>query len=263
MIAILGIGGVGKTTFATMVARGVKDTFEYVFWRSLQNVPSVESIVESFLHFISQQRLNLPQDLDGQISLLITFLRNHRCLLILDNVESILQAGHRAGIYQEKYEGYSRLFQRIGASSHRSCLILTSREKPQEIAYMEGSTSPTRTLQLSGIGYEAGRELLKDKGLYGTDANWSSLVRLYTGNPLALKLIAEPIREVFSGNIADFLSQEEIVFGDMNDLLNQQFLRLSKLELDTICWLAIEREGISLNQLRTNMLDLVSNWGIT
>ena len=259
LIEILGIGGVGKTTFATMAARNVKDAFEYVYWRSLQNAPSVESILESFLHFISQQRLNLPQDLDAQISILITFLRKHHCLLILDNVESILQAGHRAGLYQEKYEGYSRLFQRIGATSHRSCLILTSREKSQEIAYLEGSTSPTRTLQLSGIGHEVGRELLKDKGLNGTDANWSLLVRLYTGNPLALKLIAEPIREVFNGNIADFLNQEEIVFGDMNDLLNQQFLRLSKLELDAICWLAIERESISLNQLRSNMLDLVSS----
>ncbi len=258
LIAILGIGGVGKTTFATMVARGVKDTFEYVFWRSLQNVPLVENILESFLHFISQQRLDVPQDLDGQISLLINFLRKYRCLLILDNVESVLQPGHRAGIYQEKYEGYSRVFQRIGAASHRSCLMLTSREKPQEIAYMEGGTSPTRTLQLSGIGYEVGRELLKDKGLFGTNANWSSLVHRYSGNPLALKLIAEPIREVFSGNIAGFLSQEEIVFGDMNDLLDQQFLRVSNLELDTMCWLAIEREGISLNQLRTNMLDLVS-----
>ncbi len=258
LIAILGIGGVGKTTFATVAARSVQDMFEYVFWRSLQHAPSVESILASFLHFISQQRLNLPQDLDGQISLLITFLRKHRCLLLLDNVESILQAGHRAGMYQEQYEGYSRLFQRIGAASHRSCLILTSREKPREVAYMEGSTSPTRTLLLSGIGHEVGRELLKDKGLFGTDANWASLVQLYTGNPLALKLIAEPIREVFSGNIADFLSQEEIVFGDINDLLNQQFLRLSELELEIIYWLAIEREGISLNQLRANMLDLVS-----
>ena len=259
LIAILGIGGVGKTTFTTVAARNVKDTFEYVYWRSLQNAPSVESIVESFLHFISQQRLNLPSDLDEQISILITFLRNHRCLLILDNVESILQAGHRAGNYQEKYEGYSRLFQRIGASSHRSCLILTSREKSQEIAYLEGNTSPTRTLQLSGIGDEAGKEMLKDKGLYGTDTNWATLVRLYNGNPLALKLIAEPIREVFSGKIADFLSQEEIVFGDINDLLNQQFLRLSKLEFDTICWLAIERESISHNQLCSNMLNLVSS----
>ncbi len=258
LIAILGIGGVGKTTFATMAARKVKDTFEYVFWRSLQNAPSVESILESFLHFISQQRLNLPKDLDGQISLLITFLRKHRCLLLLDNIESILQAGHRAGMYQEKFEGYSRLFQRIGAASHGSCLILTSREKPQEVAYMEGSTSPTRTLLLTGIGYEDGRALLKDKGLFGTDANWASLVHRYTGNPLALKLVAEPIREVFGGNIADFLSQEEIAFGDINDLLNQQFRRLSELELEIIYWLAIEREGVLLNQLKANILDLIS-----
>jgi WD40 repeat protein/transcriptional regulator with XRE-family HTH domain len=258
LIAVLGIGGVGKTTFATLAARSVKDTFEFVFWRSLQHAPSVESILESFLHLVSQQRLNLLQDLDAQISLLLTFLRKHRCLLLLDNIESILQSGQRAGMYRETYEGYSTLFRRVGSASHRSCLMLTSREKPQEVAYMEGSASPARTLLLPGIGHEVGRALLKDKGLFGTDAHWATLVRLYTGNPLALKLVAEPIREVFGGNIAVFLDQEETVFGDINDLLNQQFLRLSDLELEIMYWLAIEREGISLNQLRANMLDLVS-----
>src|SRR6266702_3236865 len=40
MVPILGIGGVGKTAFATMVVKNIidtNDTFENVFWRSLQN----------------------------------------------------------------------------------------------------------------------------------------------------------------------------------------------------------------------------------
>jgi hypothetical protein len=31
------------------------------------------------------------------------------------------------------------------------------------------------------------------------------LVRYYSGNPLALKLVSEPIRELFGGDIAAFL----------------------------------------------------------
>src|SRR5438874_7662119 len=37
IVTILGIGGVGKTTFAMKVAKNIINTFEHVFWRSLQN----------------------------------------------------------------------------------------------------------------------------------------------------------------------------------------------------------------------------------
>ena len=129
MVAILGIGGVGKTTFATKVAKQIKkNSFDYVYWRSLQNAPPLESILASFLRFVSNpRRMNLPKDLDEQISLLITSLREHHCLLILDNAESILQAGQRVGQYLEGYEGYGRLFQRIGEAYHKSCLLQIGR----------------------------------------------------------------------------------------------------------------------------------------
>ncbi len=39
VVTVLGIGGIGKTTFATTLAKKVKDTFDYVFWRSLQDAP--------------------------------------------------------------------------------------------------------------------------------------------------------------------------------------------------------------------------------
>jgi len=263
LIAVLGIGGVGKTTFAAMLAKQVQDNFGYVFWRSLQNAPSVESIVVSFLQFVSnQRRMNLPKDLDAQISLLITSLREHRCLLILDNVESVLQAGKRAGQYLAGYEGYGKLFQRVGEVDHQSSLLLTSREKPKEIARMEGNISPMRSLLLPGMEQGDGQKLLEDKDLFGSDDIWATLVHLYSGNPLALKLISEPIRELFGGDIASFLREEQTVFGEMQDLLDLQFHRLSGLEQDVIFWLAIEREVVTLNEIQANILHPVSKGAI-
>ncbi|MFL5696796.1 MAG: NB-ARC domain-containing protein [Ktedonobacteraceae bacterium] len=263
VIAVLGIGGVGKTTFATMLAEQVKNSFDYVFWRSLQNAPSVESIAASFLQFVSnQRRMNLPKDLDGQISQLITSLREHPCLLILDNVEPVLQAGKRAGQYLAGYEGYGRLFQRIGEAYHQSCLLLTSREKPKEIARMEGNTSPVRSLLLPGMELADGQKLLEDKDLFGSDEIWATLVHLYSGNPLALKLISEPIRELFGGDIASFLREEKTVFGDIQDLLDPPFHRLSGLEQEIMFWLAIEREAVTLNAIQANILHPVSKGAI-
>lgn len=255
VVAILGMGGVGKTALAARIAQQVKDSFDYIFWRSLQNAPPLEHILKQCIPFISnQQRIHLPETIDEQISLLISYLRTHRCLLVLDNVESILQARQRAGLYRESYEQYGRLLQRIGEVQHQSCLLLTSREKPREVAHLEGDRSPVRSWPLLGVGLDGGERILKEKGLTGTDEQWSTLVDLYSGNPLALKLVSESIHVGFGGDIDQFLQEEEIAFGDINDLLDQQFRRLSAQEREILYWLAIEREAVSLRDVRENLM---------
>src|SRR5258708_7279629 len=256
VVAVLGIGGIGKTTFATTIAKQVQTSFEHVFWRSLEHAPAVESVVESYLRFVFPERsAHIPKDLETQLSLLVSSFRERRCLLILDNVESVMEAGQSAGRYRKGYEGYGRLLQRVGEAFHSSCLLLTSREKPREVARMEGRVSAVRVLELHGVEAPDGEKILKNAGLFGVDETWRRLVDVYGGNPLALKLVAEPIREVFGGDIAGFLREEAMVFGEIDDLLEEQFERLGELEQETLYWLAIAREAVSLSELRTRMLN--------
>lgn len=255
IVAVVGMGGIGKTAFTTELADQIKDAFEYVFWRSLQNAPPLEHILRNCIQFVSDQQIaDLPELVDDQITLLVQFLREHRCLLILDNAESITQSGQRVGQYRGGYESYGTLIQRLGESQHISCLLLTSREKLKEVAYLEGNGPPVRSLQLSGVGYIEGQKLLKDKDLFGLHEQWATLVNLYSGNPLALKLVSESIQGIFGGDIAKFLEQEEIAFGDINDLLDQQFLRLSAPEQEILYWLAIEREIVPLEEIREDFV---------
>ncbi len=255
VIAVLGMGGVGKTTLVTHLAKEVKGTFSAVFWRSLHNAPSLEEVLSEALSFLAdQQHLALPQEQQGQLALLIESFRHARCLMILDNFESVLQVGGSAGQYRVGYEGYGRLLQRIAELEHHSCLLITSREKPREIARLEGANSPVRSLQITGVSTDEGRELLQDSGVVGESATWATLVARYSGNPLALKLAAEPIREVFGGNIARFLQEGESVFGDIRALFDAQFRRLSPVERDLLSWLAIEREPVLFEELQAEML---------
>src|SRR5947209_214009 len=46
LIAVLGVGGIGKTAFTAQVAERIKDQFEYFFWRSLQNAPDIGSLLK-------------------------------------------------------------------------------------------------------------------------------------------------------------------------------------------------------------------------
>src|SRR5260370_8699870 len=92
VVAVLGIGGIGKTTFATTIAKQVQASFEHVFWRSLQHAPPVESVVESYLRFVFPERsAHIPKDLETQLSPLASSFPDRRSLFILDNVHTVLE----------------------------------------------------------------------------------------------------------------------------------------------------------------------------
>ena len=96
LVTLLGMGGIGKTTLTAKLAQKLRDEFELIIWRSLRNAPPVEEILAELSQFLSEQRQNdLPAHLDGRILHLIECLRTSRCLLVLDNAESILQSGDR------------------------------------------------------------------------------------------------------------------------------------------------------------------------
>lgn len=259
LIAILGMGGIGKTSLSIKLAQNIQSNFDFVIWRTLRNTPPIQEVLTDFMKFLSnQQVIDLPEGINDKISLLIEYLRSAKCLLIFDNAESILQGGDKAGQYRDGYEDYGELIRRVGSTAHKSCLVITSREKPKEIAALEGDTLPVRSFQLSGLKLADGEEIFQAKGLIGGDAEQERLIDFYNGSPLALKIISTTIKEVFDGNISDFLSQGAVIFGGIRDLLESQFNRLSVLEQEVMYWLAINREPVSITELRDDILSLLS-----
>src|SRR4028118_2182188 len=165
LVALLGMGGIGKTTLSIKLAQQIQDEFEYVIWRSIRNAPPLQEILADIIKFLSnQQETDLPETVGGRISRALDYLRSKRCLIVLDNAESILQGGDHAGEYREGYEDYGELIRRVGGTSHQSCLVLTSREKPKEVASSEGETPAVRSLQLTGLKAVEGEEIFKVKG---------------------------------------------------------------------------------------------------
>ncbi len=259
VVAILGAGGVGKTALTAALTEQLQDKFDYVFWRSLQNASSLETFLQKCILFLSNNELvEFPNGVEDKIFLLIEYLRKYRCLLILDNLETILQIGDETGDWLNGYEGYGWLIKRLGEVQHESCLLITSREKPKEVAHIEGNMFPTRSLRLSGLELEEAKKMLEGTNLFGSEEAWKAFIYLYSGNPLALKLVSGTIREVFRGDITRFLKEGMAVFGDVYDLMDQQFHRLSPVEQEVLYWLAIGREPVSLEMLREDILRAVS-----
>ncbi len=253
-VSVLGMGGIGKTVLTLKLAQQVQSKFESVIWRSLRDAASIDVLLTDLVQFLSnQQETELPKTVDGKIGRLMQYLRSSRCLIVLDNVESILDVGDRAGHYPIGYESYGDLFRRIAETAHQSCLVLTSREKLPEI--LESETA--RSFRLSGLSAIEAVQLLQFNQLVATAGTLTQLIELYRGNPLALKIAAATIQELFDGDVAEFLHQKTAVFGDITTLLNQQFDRLSDLEKQIMTWLAINRDGATIAQLAEDIVPLI------
>ena len=262
VVTLLGMGGIGKTSLAAKLADQIYDQFDYVIWRSLREAPPLDEILVRLIQFLSDQQeteINLPSRLGERIIRLLHYLRQHRCLLVLDNLESILQA-EPVGQFREGYEGYGELIHRIGSTEHQSCLLLTSRECPRELAPMAGDRLPVRLWSVVGIDDEAGREILKTKGLNldETDNQSQELLRRYSGNPQALHLVATAIQREFLGDVNDFLEDEGAAVEDVRSLLDQHLARLAPLERSILFWLAINREPVGMDELMEDLLPPVT-----
>ena len=255
LIGIFGIGGIGKTSLSVKLAQQIQSQFKFVIWRSLQQAPQLDVILSNILPILTNSSATNNNSIDA----LMEQLRQKRCLLIFDNLESILQGGNRSGQYQQGYEDYRQLLARIADEPHQSCLILTGREQPGGFAVRSGENLPVRSLQLFGVSPPVCQQILTDKGLKATLLQCQNLVNHFGGNPLAIKLAATTIKTtIFSGHIDAFLAQGNTVFSDLWDLLDRQFDRLSPLQQKIMYWLAINQEGATPTKLKAEILPKVS-----
>ena len=295
VISVLGMGGIGKSALAVSLmyqlvrgtgqVQGAVSTaypFEVVIFRSLRDAPSCEALVDECLQVLSPQSLGQVQkggavetcrvcglslssctcvplrstSLEQRISLLLSHLRKNRVLVVLDNLESLLEAGDVKGHLRPGFEGYGLLLQRVVERDHQSCLLITSRERPAVLRLLESRYSSVHSLRLTGLDIASCQQILNEKGVatrftpgVGTEADAVQLIKIYGGNPLALKIVAETIIDLFAGEIGLFLAEDMVTFGSITVLLSEQFARLSAIEQTVLCWLAIAREPLTLDEL--------------
>jgi hypothetical protein len=260
LISILGLSGIGKSAIALQLIQHIQYEFDCIIWRSLRDAPPLQTLQTDLIKFLSQQQQTTPplskrgEEIEppspprslGGLGEVINYLRSHRCLIILDDVQTIFSSGQLAGNYKQGYENYGTFFKQIAESCHNSCIVLLSWEKPREIAALEGDRKNCQTLQLNSLG-EPAREIFTEKSLSESE-KWSELIDLYRGNPLWLNIVAAAIQDLFSGKISEFLSYDSLVLGDLEYLLHQHFQRLSDSEKQVMSWLANQIKALEISK---------------
>lgn len=254
LITVFGMAGMGKTALAVELAQGIEGDFDYLIYRSLKQVSRLTELLGDWLEILTNSpRRELPDSIDIRLARLIDRMTYHRCLLLLDDGEEILQSDNLSGRYREEFQDYEKLLRRMGEAPPKSCLVLMSREKPKDIDFLEKRQNTVKSLFLGGLDELSAREMVNKEGGEGTEREIRDFIELYRGNPFFLKLALARIVDIFGGNIAEFLQTGTINFSDIKEMIEVQWQRLSEIEREILEVLAREEEAISVPELRSKL----------
>ncbi|MBD2287880.1 ATP-binding protein [Microcystis wesenbergii FACHB-1317] len=246
LITIYGLSGIGKTALTLKLVSEIAPQFDYIIYRSLENIPQLIALKDDLKQFFSQS-LSTP------LPDIIDYLSSYHCLIILDDVQNIFKLGELAGKYLSDCQDYHKFFQQIATTSHQSCLILISWELPRDFVTLK--SDKIKTLYLQGFTTEF-EEIFKEYGLK-SEEKWTELSELYQGHPNWLNIISSTLIELFDGEVSLFLEQmkNEIYLGDIEDSIECHLQRLSAAEKKVMHWLANQTEAVEKFP-KTGNLDL-------
>jgi WD40 repeat protein len=243
VIIIHGIGGIGKSALANRLVSAPRGSVARVIWVSLTNAPSVADVIH---YILSRSPGYQPRAGAPLIEQLIECLDVDPSRVVLDNLEVLLDSERFPRSFRPGYEDYTGLLNAFTGRSHRSSIVVTSRELPTLI---RDDPPYVRSIHLTGLSRASGRSFLARRGLHGDPRSRGDLVERYGGNPLALQLAADLISDVHLGHIPAFLESGEILFTEIQELFTEHFERLTRDEKAVLYRLAAARQPLALAEI--------------
>lgn len=252
-IGVFGPPGVGKSSLVGNIARHVSENFENVLWHSLRSAPPLREVLDRWLAAV--RITPLSERLGERLDLLIAFLARSRTLVVLDNAETVFDDARVPSVRQGDPE-YRELLDRIITNPGNSTLIVTSTVlfDPFHTRIMESGLG---LVELSGLNRDAIRSLLLRGGARATRTEAQQVERAYSGNPQAVLVLAEFVRDAYGGDLSRLLKVERdlVNFERFDHLLERQISALSAEERLLLFLLVVWREPVSLEILYRELRD--------
>ena len=246
LISILGLSGIGKTTLVKKFVDLHLDKFEVMIWRSLKYPKSLNLLIDDLLNICKQEA---QENMNNKLKQLFNILNEKKCLIILDDVHNIFVSGQFAGKYQSEYQDYQNFFTMITETQHQSNVILISQEKCQEMISLDSELYPIHSLELSGLN-NAATEILKNQGL-NNEETWLNLINLYESHPRYLQYISILIKDVFQGEVAEFIKENSLILTeDFKTLFDLMWMRLSDVEKEILLKISQNDQPISRDEIK-------------
>jgi tetratricopeptide (TPR) repeat protein/transcriptional regulator with XRE-family HTH domain len=204
-IGIQGLSGVGKSWLATYLYESIG--FELKFWADVRQGTDFTVFAQNALMQLTGKS---PEDLvalrepDQLMFALLSSLRQHPCLLVVDNLETLLdRERHFIGTYRD-------FFNRWIEHGSGSTLVLTTQTQPE---VMEGHGC---WLPLQGLEATDGAQLVQELGVVGSEEELQHFARYLNGHPKMLRLVASKLKPG-----THIREAEKLGFSQLDLLLNK------------------------------------------
>ncbi|MBE9226229.1 tetratricopeptide repeat protein [Phormidium sp. LEGE 05292] len=243
-IGIQGLGGIGKSSLAAYLYQN--SSFAAKYWADVSQKPDFAAFAEKTIPALGG---NVTQtgDTTQLINDLLKCLRQQRCLLVIDNLETLLNEAR-----EFPDSAYQQLFSRWLQQGDTSTLLLTTQEQPKLLQAQKN------WYLLAGMTPSDGAELLQKLEIQGTVEELAALAASVDGHPLTLQLVAGFLRQYCHSQLSGVAElglqqfdlvyhQAEGVHRDKQDarlewILEQHLQRLSQEQQNFLVNLSVYRQ---------------------
>ncbi|MBD2483522.1 tetratricopeptide repeat protein [Planktothrix sp. FACHB-1365] len=175
LMGIEGTGGLGKTSLAEKVFDELKT--EYCgYWADVSTGAIFTEVARKVLEYFN---FPIPQQETELVQALISCLQQTKCLLVFDNLETLLQENEFVigSFYDEFFRSWTN-------KRSESAIVVTTRERPNIRGF-------NHWISLEGFEETEGAAFLHGKGIKNNPEELKAFSRLVDGYPLLLRLVAD------------------------------------------------------------------------
>jgi len=254
VLAIIGQGGMGKTSLAVKLAEALGVNWQKSVFQKGESWPGGDyecamyfqakegTSFDDVAGFLLSEGLGIQaaevlKTADEKIAKIMAGLQQTRCLLVLDNLESILHPAVEAGnpdylaaaqVHRAISPDWGKLLNALVYQQHQSQTILTSREVPADLAHTRyPGLAPDSELVhievLQGVDFAAGVEILRQRRLTDTLADLQWISQRVEGHVFLLTQLAA----LGKGKPGFLRKHPELVTKNAEPMLQEQLARQS------------------------------------
>jgi len=280
VLAIIGQGGMGKTSLAVKLAEALGVNWQKSVFQKGESLPGGDyecamyfeakegTSFDDVAGFLLNEGLGIQaaevlKTADEKIAKIMAGLQQTRCLLVLDNLESILHPAVDTGnpdilaaaqVHRAISPDWGKLLNALVYQQHQSQTILTSREVPADLAPtrypgLEPDSVLVHKEVLQGVDLAAGVEILQQRKLTDTLADLQWISQRVKGHVFLLTQLAALGKE----KPGYLRNHPELVTKKAEPMLREQLARQSEAArglLRRMCFLRVPIDVRGLTFLR-------------